>query len=243
MNSIVYIVGAIVIIAAVLSFFWPALTPSQFPAATPESVRSARLPRRARAGCSVRHRTDNACDSAGYSRLSDVRMSASGGRRGVCRRCPQSCRSNGASPFRAASTENRQTRKSHAKHHSASLQRLFGILFVAMALGCASTAKQEGTGEYVDDTVITGKVKAAIFNEPTLKSAEINVETFKGVVQLSGFVELAPRTKRRRCRLRARRRREVGQERHALEVSQTGPGSRAVSARPADRGNECRQRP
>jgi len=63
-----------------------------------------------------------------------------------------------------------------------------GILFMAVALGCASTAKQEGTGEYVDDTVITTKVKAAIFNEPTLKSAEINVETFKGVVQLSGFV-------------------------------------------------------
>ena len=59
---------------------------------------------------------------------------------------------------------------------------------MAMALGCASTAKQEGTGEYIDDTVVTAKVKAAIFNEPTLKSAEINVETFKGVVQLSGFV-------------------------------------------------------
>ncbi len=63
-----------------------------------------------------------------------------------------------------------------------------GILFVAMALGCASTAKKEGTGEYVDDTVITTKVKAAILDEPSLKSAEINVETFKGVVQLSGFV-------------------------------------------------------
>jgi osmotically-inducible protein OsmY len=63
-----------------------------------------------------------------------------------------------------------------------------GILFLATALGCASTPKSEGTGEYVDDTVITGKVKAAIFNEPTLSSAEINVETFKGVVQLSGFV-------------------------------------------------------
>jgi osmotically-inducible protein OsmY len=68
------------------------------------------------------------------------------------------------------------------------LATLAGILFVAMALGCASTSKQEGTGEYVDDTVITGKVKTAIFNEPSLKSAEINVETFKGVVQLSGFV-------------------------------------------------------
>ncbi len=62
------------------------------------------------------------------------------------------------------------------------------ILLMATALGCASTAKTEGTGEYVDDTVITTKVKTAIFNEPTLKSAEINVETFKGVVQLSGFV-------------------------------------------------------
>ena len=71
------------------------------------------------------------------------------------------------------------------------LATLAGILFVAMALGCASTSKQESTGQYVDDTAITGKVKAAIFNEPTLKSAEINVETFKGVVQLSGFVSSA----------------------------------------------------
>ena len=62
------------------------------------------------------------------------------------------------------------------------------VSLMAMALGCASTAKQEGSGEYVDDTVVTTKVKAAIFNEPSLKSAEINVETFKGVVQLSGFV-------------------------------------------------------
>jgi osmotically-inducible protein OsmY len=62
------------------------------------------------------------------------------------------------------------------------------MLSLAFFLGCASTAKQEGTGEYVDDTVITTKVKAAVLNEPTLKSAEINVETFKGVVQLSGFV-------------------------------------------------------
>jgi len=71
------------------------------------------------------------------------------------------------------------------------LATLVGIAFVAMALGCASTSKQEGTGEYIDDTVITTKVKAAILNEPTLKSAEINVETFKGVVQLSGFVSTA----------------------------------------------------
>ena len=64
------------------------------------------------------------------------------------------------------------------------------LVAVAMMfmLGCAATAKQEGTGEYVDDTVITAKVKAEILEEKGLKSAEINVETFKGVVQLSGFV-------------------------------------------------------
>ena len=61
------------------------------------------------------------------------------------------------------------------------------IGFTALA-GCASTARTEGTGEYVDDTVITAKVKAAVFNDASLKSAEINVETFKGRVQLSGFV-------------------------------------------------------
>ena len=48
-----------------------------------------------------------------------------------------------------------------------------------------------GTAEYVDDTAITGKVKAAIFSEPSLEFAGINVETFKGVVQLSGFVSSA----------------------------------------------------
>jgi osmotically-inducible protein OsmY len=61
-------------------------------------------------------------------------------------------------------------------------------VLLATVVGCAGTPKQEGTGEYVDDTVITSKVKTAIFNEPSLKSAEINVETFKGTVQLSGFV-------------------------------------------------------
>jgi len=72
------------------------------------------------------------------------------------------------------------------------ISKYFSALFLAItlvtAVGCASTSKQEGTGEYVDDSVITTKVKTAILNEPTLKVAEINVETFKGVVQLSGFV-------------------------------------------------------
>lgn len=64
---------------------------------------------------------------------------------------------------------------------------ILAVMFATL-LGCASTPKQEGTGEYIDDSVITTKVKAAVFNEPTLKSAEIKVETYKGVVQLSGFV-------------------------------------------------------
>ena len=68
------------------------------------------------------------------------------------------------------------------------ISALFAVAMLAVIVGCAGSATKEGTGEYVDDTVITAKVKTAIFNESTLKSAEINVETFKGVVQLSGFV-------------------------------------------------------
>jgi osmotically-inducible protein OsmY len=72
----------------------------------------------------------------------------------------------------------------------------FSILLLAAAAftslgGCASTSTQESTGQYMDDTAITTKVKAAVFNDASLKSAEINVETFKGVVQLSGFVNSA----------------------------------------------------
>lgn len=72
------------------------------------------------------------------------------------------------------------------------IQRISVLLLAAVAfttmVGCASSPTTESTGQYVDDTAITAKVKAAIFNEPTLKSAEVNVETYKRVVQLSGFV-------------------------------------------------------
>jgi osmotically-inducible protein OsmY len=68
------------------------------------------------------------------------------------------------------------------------ISTIFAMLAIATTLGCAGTMKKESTGEYVDDVAITAKVKKDIFDEPTLKSAEINVETFKGVVQLSGFV-------------------------------------------------------
>ena len=65
---------------------------------------------------------------------------------------------------------------------------MLSIIAVAGILGCASTSKSEGTGEYVDDSVITTKVKSAILGAPGLNVSEINVETFKGIVQLSGFV-------------------------------------------------------
>ncbi len=61
-------------------------------------------------------------------------------------------------------------------------------LTIAALVACAPTAKREGTGEYIDDTLITGKVKAALVADPDLKATEINVETYKGTVQLSGFV-------------------------------------------------------
>ncbi|MGZ8288745.1 MAG: BON domain-containing protein [Telluria sp.] len=71
-------------------------------------------------------------------------------------------------------------------------QRVAHILLAASVLtsvvACAPTANREGTGEYIDDTVITGKVKAAFAADPNVKATEINVETFKGEVQLSGFV-------------------------------------------------------
>jgi len=63
-------------------------------------------------------------------------------------------------------------------------------------VGCSSTPTKESTGEYVDDSVLTAKVKASIFNEPTLKATEINVETYKGDVQLSGFVAQAEDAKK-----------------------------------------------
>jgi osmotically-inducible protein OsmY len=62
------------------------------------------------------------------------------------------------------------------------------LMLVATFTACASTRTHESTGEYVDDSVITTKVKAKLANDDFFKSFEISVETFKGVVQLSGFV-------------------------------------------------------
>jgi osmotically-inducible protein OsmY len=72
-------------------------------------------------------------------------------------------------------------------HRIFSLLVIIGLVFTFV--GCAATSKKESTGQYVDDSVITTKVKAAIFEEPGLKTMQIEVKTYKGVVQLSGFVD------------------------------------------------------
>jgi osmotically-inducible protein OsmY len=72
------------------------------------------------------------------------------------------------------------------------IMRSFLVLLVlALIAGCASTRTQESTGQYVDDSTITAKVKADILGDPALKVFDIGVETFKGTVQLSGFVNSA----------------------------------------------------
>lgn len=81
---------------------------------------------------------------------------------------------------------------------------------LTLAAGCAATSSHESTGQYVDDTTLTAKVKTAIFQDPSLKSTEINVETFKGRVQLSGFVNSKE---------------DIG---HAIQVAQNVKGVQSV---------------
>jgi len=71
------------------------------------------------------------------------------------------------------------------------MRSLLVVLMLAMIAGCASTRTQESTGQYVDDSTITAKVKADILGDSALKVFDIGVETFKGTVQLSGFVNSA----------------------------------------------------
>lgn len=71
------------------------------------------------------------------------------------------------------------------RNYATAILLAFAMLAV---VGCAAPAKQQTTGEYIDDTVITTRVKAAIFDDAEVRMNEIKVETFDGVVQLSGFV-------------------------------------------------------
>jgi len=71
------------------------------------------------------------------------------------------------------------------------MKYLVCITLILAFAGCAATHTRESTGGYVDDSVITTKVKAELVNDPVTKARQISVETFKGVVQLSGFVNTA----------------------------------------------------
>jgi osmotically-inducible protein OsmY len=68
---------------------------------------------------------------------------------------------------------------------------LLAVALAASFAGCAATQTRESTGQFLDDSVVTAKVKAAIIAEPSLKLLEINIATYKGLVQLSGFVDTA----------------------------------------------------
>lgn len=96
------------------------------------------------------------------------------------------------------------------KKIAASLYTILLAVSLLSVVGCGSTSKQEGAGEYIDDAVITTKVKAAIIHEPGLKIAEFNVQTFKGEVLLSGFVK------------------SLGVENKAVEVARKVEGVKSV---------------
>jgi len=75
------------------------------------------------------------------------------------------------------------------KNRNVFMRNFVLMILIASFVACAPTSKQSGTGEYVDDSVITTKVKTLLAADDFLKSFEISVETYKGIVQLSGFVD------------------------------------------------------
>jgi osmotically-inducible protein OsmY len=66
---------------------------------------------------------------------------------------------------------------------------LLGLLLILSVTGCAGSKVSESTGEYFDDSMVTSKIKTAFLTNSRLKMMDITVETFKGAVQLSGFVD------------------------------------------------------
>jgi osmotically-inducible protein OsmY len=80
----------------------------------------------------------------------------------------------------------------HPNHHAVAIRFLIAALLAAPAFafiaGCSSTATSESAGEYTTDTATTARVKTALLADPGLKSLAVSVETYRGAVQLSGFV-------------------------------------------------------
>ncbi len=96
------------------------------------------------------------------------------------------------------------------KKVTGNLSLIIGLLLMIALMSCAGSRTRETTGEYVDDSVITTKVKYALLADPDVKSLNIGVETYKGEVQLSGFVNNAD------------------QARKAVEIAKSVQGVRSV---------------
>ncbi len=98
--------------------------------------------------------------------------------------------------------------------------KVLPVLLVAAALamnaGCSSTRTQKSAGEQVDDTVVLGKVKTALIDDPVTKAGKIDVEVFRGIVQLNGFVDSG--TEKSRATTVARGVSGVGEVRNNLTV-------------------------
>lgn len=73
------------------------------------------------------------------------------------------------------------------RQHTAAI--ILAAIMASTLVACTSTPTQQSAGQAIDDGVVTAKVKAALIEDPVTKAHQINVETFKGTVQLSGFVE------------------------------------------------------
>ena len=75
----------------------------------------------------------------------------------------------------------------HRREHKRLMAAALAVVLLGLLGGCAGTPTQESTGEYIDDTTLTSKVKTSLLQDPEVSGLAINVETFKGEVQLSGF--------------------------------------------------------
>jgi len=87
---------------------------------------------------------------------------------------------------------------------------MVAVTSLSALTACQATRSQESVGEYMDDATITTKVKAALAKDPDVKAYQVNVETYRGVVQLSGFVDSEANVRR------------------AAQVAQSVSGVRAV---------------
>jgi osmotically-inducible protein OsmY len=96
------------------------------------------------------------------------------------------------------------------KKVTGNLSLIICLVVTVAVISCASSRTSESSGQYVDDSVITTKVKYALLADPDVKSLDIGVETFKGVVQLSGFVN------------------NKEQAREAVEIARSVQGVRSV---------------